>query len=211
MPVTVKVKGGGEVKAEALLTEVGPVITELSGDAVVAFRWHALELADHSAELFYGLNRAGSVEDALKAAALPSVVSQNLVVADAAGDFAWQVFGAVVKRRGYSGRLPYPASDPAYGWEGYFAALPGERRPERGYIQTANSRPDWPEADAISTDYVPPWRFGRIGERLLATPKATPAAMGEIQRDRRDLHAAARAPALLDGVALKAPGAELLL
>lgn len=199
MTVRVALRGGREVVAERWWTDVGPLITERSGTHLVALRWHALELEDETATAFLALNRAGSVEDALAAVDRPMVVAQNMVVADVAGDWAWQILGALVDRRGYDGRVPYPASDPAYGWRGWLPR-PGERRPERGYVATANQRPDVPDADAISTRFLSPARRDRVVERLEAVPKATVADMTAIQLDRLDLHAARLLPTLLDGV-----------
>jgi penicillin G amidase len=199
LPLSVKVKDQKEVTGEVYWTEIGPVLTALSGTHLLVLQWHAFLIKDESGALFYGLNRAHTVEEALQAIKRPSLVSQNLVLADTKKDFAWQVFGSVVKRRGFTGRVPYPASDPQYGWD-FFAELPGERAPQRGFIQTANSKPDWPEANAISTDFVPPWRFTRIGERLAENRKFSADDMRALQLDVVDTFARSRVPTLLEGV-----------
>lgn len=198
--VDIDIKGKPSVKREQPWTEIGPVISELTGTHLLVLRWHAFEVVDESGLLFYQLNRARSVEEGLAALSRPSILSQNVVLADREGDYAWQVFGSVPNRRGFSGRVPYPASDPAYAWDGFLASLPGERAPERGYVATANHKPGVPSADAISTDFAPRWRFSRIGELLDKATRATPEELGRIQRDHLNLHAKERLPALLRGV-----------
>jgi penicillin amidase len=199
LPLTVKVKDKADATGEVYWTEIGPVLTALSGTHLLVMQWHAFMIKDESGALFYGLNHSKTVEEALQAIKKPSLVSQNLVLADTKKDFAWQVFGSVVKRRNFSGRVPYPASDPNYGWD-FFTELPGERAPSRGFIQTANSKPVWPEANAITTDYVPGWRFTRIGERLSEKNKVSADDMRALQLDVTDVFARTRLPGLLEGV-----------
>lgn len=212
--VPVRVKGGATVDVIVPWTDVGPVLTE-GGTHVVAMRWHALEVADRTPEIFHGLARAASVDEALAAADRPSIVAQNLVVADVDGSFAWQVFGSLVRRKAHTGRVPYPASDPAHGWDGWLDHKPGERDPERGFVLSANSRPDDPDAFAITARYLPDWRRQRIEQLLSARQTHTPETLAAIQLDRMDLHAKALLPALLEGVPGTSPDAkrcrELLL
>ncbi|MBW2257661.1 MAG: penicillin acylase family protein, partial [Deltaproteobacteria bacterium] len=138
----------------------------------------------------------------------PMAVSQNLVVADRAGDFAWQVIGSVVRRRNHTGRVPYPGSEPEYGWQGWIDRLPGEHAPERGYVYSANARPEHPLASAISTDYVPPWRHGRIAGLLEGMSEVTPADMSRMHLDAKDTFAEAFLPRMLDGVVGSTPEAK---
>jgi penicillin G amidase len=208
--LSVKIKDEKDATGEVYWTELGPVLTALSGTHLLVLQWHAFLIKDESGALFYGLNRARTVEEALQAIKRPSLVSQNLVLADNKKDFAWQVFGSVVKRRGFTGRVPYPASDPQYGWD-FFTALPGERAPQRGFVQTANSKPEWPDANAISTDFVPPWRFTRIGERLAEKSQVTADDMRALQLDVVDTSARTRLPPLLEGVNPTNPTAKQCL
>jgi penicillin amidase len=219
----VRVKGQGLVTGETLWTDIGPVITELDGTHVVVLRWHALELEDETARGFFKLNMAGSVTEALKAVDRPMMVAQNLMVADTSGDWAWQAFGAAPKRKAHTGRVPYPGSDPAHGWDGWLAHMPGERQPERGWVATANSRPkvktpaatldeegalvpfEFEEGEsidpwALSTAYVPPWRMDRIGEMLSADDSVTPEDMHQMQLDVKDRSAQVLLPSLLKDV-----------
>jgi penicillin amidase len=200
VPVEVAVKGADPVRREILWTEIGPVITSPDSPAVVALRWHALELTDRSPDLFRSLNRAKTVDEALAAVATDTSIAQNLVVADTSGSYAWQVFGTLVDRKAHTGRVPYPASAAEHGWDGWLEHKPGERDPDRGWVRTANSAPDDPAAYDITAQFIPPWRAGRIDEVLGARSDHSVATMAALQTDRVDTHARARIPALLDGV-----------
>lgn len=203
VPVEVSVtpKGGDPEAGTVWTTELGPVITALEGTHLVALRSADREVVDHTPDVLRALALATSVEELLPLRTLPLVVSQNVVMADRSGDFAWQVIGSIPRRRAHTGRVPYPASDPAHGWDGWLADLPGERRPERGFVVTANSRPDHPLADAISTTYVPPGRFDRITELVEAVRRHAPEDEHPIQLDELDTVASRHLEGLLAGVA----------
>jgi len=200
--VDVRVKGRKHpVERTVWWTEIGPVITELEGSHLAVLRWNLLEMVDDTGGLFFALQRAENVEDGVVAARdHPSAMSQNLVLADVDGHIGWQVFGALPNRKAHTGRVPYPASDPAHGWEGWLSDLPGVIDPVEDEIHTANAPPDHPLAHAISTAYLPPWRHDRIGEALQASRGHTPATMEALQRDEFDTHAVVRVAELLEGV-----------
>jgi len=198
VPVEVAVKDGETQTGRVWWTEIGPVITELSGTHIVAMQWHVFEITDQSAGVFRGLNLATSVDEALESARAPMVVAQNLVVADVFGDYAWQQVGSVPVRSAHTGRVPYLASS-GTGWSGWWDALPGERRPERGYVLTANAAPEDERAAAISTSYARSWRHDRIDSLLEGMPAATPEDMQRVQQDVFDGHAAAVLPGVLEG------------
>jgi len=197
---TIKVRGAGDEQRETHWTKVGPVVTELSGTHLLALRWHALELADETAELFRGINLAASVDEALEASARHSVVAQHLLLADDQGHIALTQLGTLVERTGFTGRVPYPGSDPNYGWSGWMKERYVEVDPESGYLHTANSRLGYPRSDSISTSYVPDHRYQRIKELLEAKETFGPADLAAMQLDRRDHQAATRLPVLLKDV-----------
>jgi penicillin amidase len=201
-PVTrsIEVAGHGLREGTVYWTEVGPVITELEGSHLVALRWSLFEVPDRTGELFYALQKSTSTEEAMEAARLPSILSQNLVMADVHGNIARQTFGAAPKRRGFTGQVPYPASDPSYGWDGWIEELPTESNPERGYLHTANDRSDHPNADVISASYLPPWRANRIAQLIEERPKHSLESFHQIQMDELDQHAGSLVPKLLAGI-----------
>ena len=208
VPVEVEVKGGSSATGSVWWTDLGPVISELSGTHLVVMRWHAFEIVDHTATVFRSLNLSTSVDEALQGARAPMAVAQNLVVADVQGDFAWQQVGSIPLREGHTGRVPYLASEEGSGWSGWWEELPGERGPERGYLWTANAAPDDTRAPAISTAYAAPWRHDRIGEVLEGLDKATVEDMARLQRDVFDRQAATVLPRVLEGYAPVDPEAQ---
>ncbi len=226
--VNVEVKGGESVPYTTWYSPIGPVLTERNRSHVVVLRWHALELADESTTAFFELNHATTAQEAIAAMQRPMSVAQNLVVGDVHGDYAWQSVGSVPVRKAHTGRIPYDGSSPDHGWEGWYAELPGERAPERGWVATANQRPtrlrpaalpialdeegqpvevpepEEPPADidvhGITTGWAQPWRYNRIAEQLSAQKSWTPEAVASLQTDVRDLQAATLLPQLLEGV-----------
>ncbi|MEQ1504949.1 MAG: penicillin acylase family protein [Myxococcota bacterium] len=208
--VEVPVRDGAPVTGSVWFTDVGPVITALDGTHLVALRWAALEVDDQLVVALRALNRASSVGDALGVAGtVPLIVANNLVLGDVDGDYAWRQVGAFVGRRLHTGRVPYPASDPMHGWYGWLGDAPGEHHPDRHYVVTANSRPDHPLADAISTTYVPPHRFERIDEALAGATALTPEDSQALQLDLLDGTARWHRDELLDGVTATTPRGEL--
>lgn len=212
-PVEVQIPVKGQKTPESRTvywTEVGPVISTLEGSHILALRWNLLEITDGTGQLFYDIQRAHTTEDALSSAATtPSGLSQNLVVADVDGHIGWQVFGSIPSRRAHSGRVPYPASAPEHGWDGWLTELPGQRDPDLGYIRTANSPPEQasgkphPLSHQISTAYMPPWRQERIAELIEGEQGGdghTVASMLEIQKDEHDAPALTRIGELLEGI-----------
>ena len=138
--VSIKIKDQAPKEQIVYYTELGPVITTLEGSHLVALRWQILETQDQTGDMFYQIQKAKTVQDVIAAAQkYDSFISQNLVSADTDGNIAWQVFGSIPKRRGYTGAVPYPASDPAYGWDGWLKELPGVLNPEEGFVLTANA------------------------------------------------------------------------
>ncbi len=183
----------GQHTGEVLLTEVGPVITELGGTHVVALRWHALELVDRSMDYVRSLNYSATVEEALALETSASIIALNMGLADTEGDFAWQAVGAVPARRAHTGRVPYPGSSEHHGWDGWLdLPLPGEHAPERGHVATANNRPPILEERAlpeqVSSRYAPSWRYDRIEELIEAQEKHDLDSVGAMQMDDLDLH-----------------------
>ena len=207
--VQVEVKDGEPVDGLVHWTEIGPVISTLEGSHLVVLRWSLFEVPDQTAPMWLEIQKSRSVQDVVEAAKRPSMMAQNLVAADVEGHIAWQAFGGVPRRKNHTGRVPYPASDPDSGWEGWIEDLPGAVDPAEGILRTANSRPDHPDAWAISTSFIPDWRSDRIAEVLLSRDDHTVATMEELQRDELDTHAPFLIPILLDGAELNRCG-ELL-
>ncbi|MBX2797014.1 MAG: penicillin acylase family protein [Myxococcales bacterium] len=192
---------GTHVPGQVWSTAIGPVITELEGTHLVVLRWAALEHDDNMVTVLRSLATSTNAAEALSSAGLPLPVSQNVVYADTEGSWGWRVVGTMPLRRAHSGRVPYPGSDPAHGWAGWRTDLPASEAPEEGFVVTANSRPDHPDADAISTGYVPDHRYQRIRTLLSELGEGQqPGDQHRIQLDGADGTAARHLSRLLDGV-----------
>jgi penicillin amidase len=171
-------------------------------------RWHALEVDDQTATIFRGVNLSSSVEEAITASALPSAVAQHLLLADADGHIGLAQLGSLVNRRGFTGRLPYPGSDPSYGWDGWLEERYIEIDPDKGYLHTANSRIGYPNSERISTSYLPNSRYNRITELLESQSTFTPHDLATQQLDVQDFTAKTRLPLFLATVSPSSPAAQ---
>ena len=207
--VTVQVKDAEPVERIVEWTSLGPIVNE-GGEVALVLRWAGLEVEDRTPDVLTAFAHSDTVDGLLtELAELPSVAPQNLVVADVDGAIAWQVTGSIPRRHGYTGRVPFPASDGDLHWDGFLDALPGTRDPDEGYLATANHKPgpDQPNVDAIATAYLPPHRYDRIMGRLSQLPKATPDDMHQLHLDVRENAAALYLPGLLAQVDTPSEGA----
>lgn len=230
--VDVPVKGGHVERRTVQMTDIGPLLTTTDGSRAtegtatggmgegtatggawgVVLQWAALAVEDHSFELFAALNTATDVDDALRAVDRPTMIAQNLVVADGTGDYAWQAFGSYPNRVGFDGRTPYDASSIDRRWDGWLPPIPGERRPARGWVRSANARPEtMPDAWRVGTRYVNGARQERIDAVIGARTDHTLATMAALQVDQLDLHAQELLPKLLDGVTVTTPDGQACL
>lgn len=219
--VEIVVAGEETPRAETVIwSEVGPVVTELAGTHVLAMRWTALEATDTSAMVARQINLSESVESLKEIEVTGSNTGLNFVFADSEGAIGWQVSGRAPIRKAHTGLLPYPGSSEHHGWDGYQTALPSEFDPERGYIVTANSRPEVevdPKAEVpvataeeLSSSYIKPFRKDRIVELIEATDKHTPESVMAIQMDIQDGQARQQVPALLEGLDSKTEGGKYI-
>ena len=215
--VEISIGDGETVTRTVRATAVGPVVTT-GATHVMALQWTGLSAPDQMFEYLLNFAEAEDVPSLLPLMELPALVSQNVALADVDGNFGYQSMGVLPVRRGFTGRVPYPASSGELGWDGWNSVLPGELNPERGYSVTANSRPivesnargsvEGIDRDAISSAFTPPVRFDRINELLEASDGATPERMLEVQLDVEDGFAAANLPNWLEGVSPTDPQAQ---
>ena len=153
--------------------------------AWVAQRPEALNLA------LGGMERAGSVAEALEVGTRAGVPAQNLVVADAAGHIGWTVAGAIPNRVGFDGSVPTSWADGARRWEGLLppASHPRIVDPPGGRIWTANNQVVFgasPEVySPLAVDEAA--RARQIRDALLAIPRATERDLLQVQMDDRAL------------------------
>ena len=174
-------------------TDRGPVITavEKGIEAVAVLKWCGTlpggTLCDRSFGGLISSLRATSAAEVLEGGRSWLYVSQNLVAADDQGHIGWHATGAVPVRAGYSGRLPADASSGA-DWTGFvpFDSLPHVIDPPRGWLATANYRPEGFESGRpLSYSWCAPYRLRRIEDALskLRAPRAE-----DFRRLQMDVH-----------------------
>jgi len=120
-------------------TEWGPVMAAPFNH--YALRWVAHDPQGVNLNLL-GLIEAGSVAQALDAAAGAGLPAQNLLVGDTQGHIGWTVAGAVPRRHLADLDLPQDWSTGANAWTGYLGAAEQPRLmdPPGGRLWSANNR-----------------------------------------------------------------------
>ena len=222
---TIKVAGGDPVPLTVRITKDGPLMSPVSaelrtlgqdapvpppGSAAtreaapprgaegygVSLRWTALE-PGRTVNAVMRFMTASTIEEFREAARDFAVPSQNLLVADADGNIAYQSPGKIPVRRGYDGTWPVPGWDSRYAWTGYvpFESLPYVKNPPEGWIVTANQAVIDPDRYPIwlTSDWNYGFRSQRIVDRVEAATsggaKMTADEMRAIQLDTHNLFA----------------------
>ncbi len=190
---SIRVRGRGEpVRLVVRETRHGPVMTSVDpvpGGELLSYRWGAHDPST-TFDGILAMNLANSAGELIAALALFTSPYQNVVFADTAGDFGYQLAGAVPLRR--SGRpplLPVPGWTGEHDWSG---TLPYERNPRllnpaSGFIATANNRQ---ARDSLSLMISPnrwedPYRAQRITELIEARGDHDAESMRAMQLDVR--------------------------
>ena len=190
---SIRVRGRAEpMRMVVRETRHGPVMTSVDpvpGGQLLAYRWGAHDPST-TFDGILAMNLASSAGELIAALALFTSPYQNVVFADTAGNFGYQLAGAVPLRR--SGRpplLPVPGWTGEHDWTG---TLPYERNPRllnpaSGFIATANNRQG---LDSLSLVISPnrwedPYRAQRITELIEAGSDHDAESMRAIQLDVR--------------------------
>jgi penicillin G amidase len=182
----------------------GPIISETYDRAknlintdrfALALRWTALDLDNQSVIGLLDMNRATNLEGFKKALHKNYAPMQNVVMADTAGNIAFQAAGVAPKRtlhQGLYGVAPAPGWDKQYDWQGYipFDQLPTLDNPEQGWIATANQQIlATNNPNPLTGDWELPFRYERITALLQAKQQHDFAAMRTMQGDTLSLAA----------------------
>ncbi len=195
------VRGGPDEMLRVRETRHGPVISDLFGanGPILAVAMANLQPGDTAAEGLLALNRAKSVEEAGRAAALITAPVQNLLVADrhTIGLF---VTGRVPIRKAGDGAAPVEGADGAHDWVGWAAGaqLPHYVAPASGVLVNANERAapaDFPVY--LGRDWFADWRARRIRALLAGPVPQDVASFTRMQRDVSSEMARQMLPALL--------------
>lgn len=182
----------------------GPIISESYDRAknlinterfALALRWTALDLENQSVLGLLEMNRATNLDTFKKALRKNYAPMQNVVMADTAGNIAYQAAGVAPKRtlhQGLYGIAPAPGWDKQYDWQGYipFDQLPVEDNPEQGWIATANQQIlAANNPNPLTGDWELPFRYERITALLQAKQQHDFASMRTMQGDTLSLAA----------------------
>ena len=141
------------------------------------------------------MNRATNLEAFKKALHKNYAPMQNVVMADTAGNIAFQAAGVAPKRtlhQGLYGVAPAPGWDKQHDWQGYipFDQLPALDNPERGWIATANQQIlAANNPNPLTGDWELPFRYDRITALLEAKQQHDFASMRTMQGDTLSLAA----------------------
>ncbi|MEM7050066.1 MAG: penicillin acylase family protein [Acidobacteriota bacterium] len=181
-----RAKGGKEESLEVLSTVWGPVIDDDVHGHPRALAWVAHHPDAVGFELA-ALESARSTSEALDIANGAGLPTQNIVVADTAGQIGWTLAGRLPRRYGFDGQTPTSWANGSRGWDGLVDAreIPRLVDPVDHRLWTANNRlvdGDWL---ALLGDggYVSGARAGLIRDRLFELETATVEDMLRIQLD----------------------------
>lgn len=193
-------KGGAPMSVTIRESELGVIEGEGDGRHF-ALGWvgrHASGAATFRA--LHELLSCTSVKEAMAAIRNTDLPPLNWIVADRAGNVAWQLGGRyAVRRPGWSGLYPVAGWDVENAWRGWRdgAGLPFVENPDRGVVVTANhNRNDPGQPPYISVPH-PDCRAKRI-EKILRPPgKVTLEMLRTAQLDVKSLQAERLLPRLL--------------
>lgn len=198
-PETIQVKGAEPVVHRVRVSRHGPILSDVDqrgGDRVLAMRWTAQEPA-REVQALLAMNRARSAAEFHEALRDFTSPHQNVVFADTAGTFGYQMGGTVPVRRSGTGLLPVPGWTDEGAWLRYleFEERPRVVNPAEGFIVTANNRQlgaGYPFQ--ISSNFFPPYRAERIRQLVEACRACTADDVARQQMDVRDLMAVRHLP-----------------
>ncbi|HYW13181.1 MAG TPA: penicillin acylase family protein [Longimicrobium sp.] len=188
---TIRIKGAEPVVVSIRSTRNGTLfnrVDQRGGDRMLSFRWTA---QDPSTEIkaLLGMNRARNAGEFTTALHGFDNPHQNVVFADADGNFGYWMAGRVPVRAGGDGVLPTPAWTGEGAWTGFLAfdEHPHVLNPAEGFIVTANNRqagPSYPHF--ITSHWAQPYRADRIRELVSGGRGFTAADVARQQMDLRD-------------------------
>jgi penicillin amidase len=138
---TIEVNGAPSEHLKVALTPWGPVLGTDWEDRPYVLEWTAHDPAAVNLNLL-GLERARSVDEAVRMAAGFGMPGQNFVVADADGHIGWTIAGRVPKRAAQGSGVPLSSTDAALGFDGWlgYEEQPHVIDPAGGLLWSANAR-----------------------------------------------------------------------
>lgn len=193
-PEEIRVKGEKPVPFTARWTRWGPIIDGPKDGRGLVLRWAAHDVAATNLH-FMDIETAQTAGEAVAIAHRSGIPNENMLIADAGGNIAWTIIGAVPRRVGYDGRLPVSWGYGDRRWAGFQnpGDIPVVTNPSGGALWSGNNRALGGEDYAKLGDsgYDEGARAGQIRDGLHALvasgKKAAPADLLAIQLDDRAL------------------------
>jgi len=200
----IDIKGSPSLTFLVKETRHGPVISDSYARAkrtidssrfVLALRWTALDIENQSVVGLLDMNRAADLDQFKQALRKNYAPMQNVVMADAEGNIAYQAAGVAPKRtvhQGLYGVAPAPGWERQYDWNGYvpFEQLPASNNPEQGWIATANQKIIAAnDPNPLTGDWELPTRYDRIVDLIKSKNIHSIDDMKTIQADTLSLAA----------------------
>lgn len=192
----------GEAPRELVIesTVHGPIINR--DGQTISLAWTGLGVTGDAAAL-WGVSRAKTLAEFLKAADKLKVPAINLVYADASGNIAIHPCGELPIRTPGQGRIPMDGASGENDWQGM---IPRDRltlaiNPASDYVASANNRPTPPGFPFyVGWMWDPSYRARRIQTMLAQAKDLTVESMRAIQNDVYDEAASRFVPVLLANV-----------
>jgi penicillin amidase len=165
----------------------GPVLGTNHLGQTLALHWVAHQPEALNLQLLE-LEKAGSVEDALRIAPTCGIADLNLLVGDREGHLAWSLVGRLPRRVGFDGQTPVSWADGSRRWDGWLE--PREYPVVRGTrLWTANNRisgtSNYLSTGVQQTDLGA--RAAQIRQDLQGVSKADETDLFALYRDDRAL------------------------
>ena len=183
----------------------GPVISREG--RVITMSWNGLGPTREGIAM-WGMTRAQSMDEFLKALEDLSTPPLNIAYADAEGNIAINPCGDLPVRLHGQGRIPMDGASGDYDWKEMIPRedLPLAVNPEEHFVASANGRPaplGYPHY--LGWRWDPSYRTRRIDDMLRASSGLTMESMARIQLDAHDKAAEVFLPYLIRAVQATAP------
>ena len=195
--------GYREEKLTIRLTHRGPIISDIfpqfKTDKALSLRWAAAESMQPDSD-FTRTMQAPSAEAFREALRAWTTIQLNFVFADREGNIGWQVSGALPRRTGGGGSVPFPVRDGQDNWRGWipFEDMPQAYNPEEGWIGTCNHKTvgsDYPYY--YSSYFASSYRYRRLKTLMAGKTVITVDDHYRFQRDIRNVMAEAIVPIMV--------------
>lgn len=191
---TIRRKHHADESFERRQTPSGVLETAPANGAALSWRWvgHG-DAGLASLRAFTDLLRCRNVTQARSCMRKVDLPALHMVFADRAGGIAYQLVGAIPKRRqGWSGMGPAAGFDSRRGWSGVLDAArehPGEENPACGFIVVTNDDRTLVDHPGISNSWLAEYRGDRIVELLQARTGFAATDFQRMQFDVQSLQA----------------------